>query len=240
MTRPGFARLTAVELRKMTDTRAGFWLQLTVVGLTVALLVAFSLLAEEKDRTFENMLLIATQPAGILLPVIGILLASSEWSQRTALITFTLVPRRGRVVVAKLLAAVVLSLAAMAACVPLAALATALSGGSWHMPGEIYGQLVVFLMAGMITGVAYGAVLLASAPAIVLYFVLPTAWSVLASWKALADVARWLDGGRTLDPLTDHVMSGSEWAHAATTLALWMVVPVLIGAWRITQREIRA
>ena len=33
--RPGLGRLTAVELRKMTDTRAGFWLQLVIVALTV-------------------------------------------------------------------------------------------------------------------------------------------------------------------------------------------------------------
>ena len=33
--RPGMGRLTLVELRKMVDTRAGFWLQLTVVALTV-------------------------------------------------------------------------------------------------------------------------------------------------------------------------------------------------------------
>ena len=33
---PRLGRLTLVELRKMTDTRAGFWLQLAVVALTVA------------------------------------------------------------------------------------------------------------------------------------------------------------------------------------------------------------
>ena len=40
----------------------------------------------------------------ILLPIIGILLVSSEWSQRTALITFTLVPKRMRVMSAKIAA----------------------------------------------------------------------------------------------------------------------------------------
>ena len=95
MKAPGIARLTAVELRKMTDTRAGFWLQFVVVALTIALVVAFSIFAETKDLTYENMLLITVQPAGFLLPVIGILLVSSEWSQRTALITFTWCPSAG-------------------------------------------------------------------------------------------------------------------------------------------------
>ena len=33
--RPGLGRLVAVELRKMVNTRAGFWLQLATVALTV-------------------------------------------------------------------------------------------------------------------------------------------------------------------------------------------------------------
>ena len=38
------------------------------------------------------------------MPVVGILLVTSEWTQRTAMISFTLVPHRSRVLLAKLLA----------------------------------------------------------------------------------------------------------------------------------------
>ena len=102
------------------------------------------------------------------------------------------------------------------------------------------GQIAVFLTTALIMGVGFGAALLASAPAIVLYFALPIAWSIVASLQALEGVARWLDGSRSLAPLTDHVMSATEWAHAGTTLALWMVLPVLIGVWRIIHGEVRA
>ena len=37
--------------------------------------------------------------------MLGILLVTSEWTQRTALVSFTLTPVRGRVLVAKVLAA---------------------------------------------------------------------------------------------------------------------------------------
>jgi ABC-type transport system involved in multi-copper enzyme maturation permease subunit len=239
MSTPGLARLTAVELRKMTDTRAGFWLQFVVVALTVALVVVFSIFAETKDLTYENMLLITVQPAGFLLPIVGILLVSSEWSQRTALITFTLVPKRGRVLVAKLLAAVVLALVAMAISVPVAALANAIAGGTWDVHGEIVWQLVIFLTTAIVMGVGFGAAILASAPAIVCYFALPISWSIVGSFKPFRGVADWLDGGQTLAPLTDHVMSSGEWQRALATLALWMVVPALIGAVRIIRGEIR-
>jgi hypothetical protein len=35
-------------------------------------------------------------------------------------------------------------------------------------------------------------------------------------------------------------MSATQWAHAGTSLTIWMVLPLLIGAWRITRREITA
>ena len=41
----------------------------------------------------------------LILPVLGILLVTSEWSQRTGLTTFALVPQRERVIVAKLIGA---------------------------------------------------------------------------------------------------------------------------------------
>jgi hypothetical protein len=118
--RPGLARLTAVELRKMTDTRAGFWLQLAVVLLTVAVVAVVCLFGNAQDQTLRGMLSIAVAPASVLLPIVGILLVTSEWSQRTGMMTFALVPRRGRVVAAKLLASIVLSLVALALCVVVA------------------------------------------------------------------------------------------------------------------------
>ena len=45
----------------------------------------------------------------------------------------------------------------------------------------------------MVTGVAFGAILLASAPAIVALFALPTAWMAVVSLSVFADVAPWLD-----------------------------------------------
>ena len=56
---------------------------------------------------------LATQAAGIILPVLAILLVTGEWSQRTALTTFTMEPRRERVVLAKLAAALIAGVTAV-------------------------------------------------------------------------------------------------------------------------------
>ena len=240
--RPGLGRLTLVELRKMVDTRAGFWLQLATVGLTIVVVVIVCAVGKAQDQTFRALLEAAVAPASVLLPIMGILLVSSEFSQRTAPITFALVPRRSRVLIAKLFAGVVLSLIGLMVCVPIAAIGTAISAPdvahAWSLPIGLLGQMELSLATGVITGVAFGAALLSSAPAIVLSFVLPIGWAAVASIPGLDGVARWLDGTRSLAPMTNHLMDATEWARAGTTLAVWMVLPLLIGAWRIARREI--
>ena len=67
--RPPLSRLTRVELRKMVDTRSGFWLQLTVVALTVLVVVITLIAGHEDEVTFRNILGNALVPAGILLAV---------------------------------------------------------------------------------------------------------------------------------------------------------------------------
>jgi ABC-2 type transport system permease protein len=239
--RPGMARLVAVELRKMTDTRAGFWLQLAVAALTVAIVVVVWLAGQTADHTLIDFLGAAAAPSAILLPVVGILLVASEWSQRTTLVTFALVPDRMRVLAAKLLAGLALSAAALVLSLAAALAGTALAGadgaGVWSLPVGMLGQLWVLLGTSMVIGVAYGALLLSPAPAIVVYFALPTALSAIGSLSFLSDAAPWFDGNRSLAPLGEHLMSSAEWARAGTTLALTMLLPLLGGTWRIRRSE---
>ena len=60
----------------------------------------------------------------------------------------------------------------------------------------------------------------------------------VVSLPVFSGVAPWVDYARALGQTTEHVMSATQWAHAGTSLAIWMVLPLLIGAWRITRREI--
>jgi len=53
------------------------------------------------DQTYTSYLAFAAVGLTILLPVVSILTLTSEWSQRTALTTFTQEPRRTRVINAK-------------------------------------------------------------------------------------------------------------------------------------------
>jgi ABC-2 type transport system permease protein len=242
--RPGLGRLVAVELRKMVNTRAGFWLQVAMVAITVVVVAVRNVVGDGADHTFASVLDVGLQPAAVLLPVVGILLVTSEWSQRTGMVTFARVPVRSRVLGAKLLASVVLALATlvMAVAVVAAGVLVASPGvdGTWSDTATLIGQSAVFLTTGMVVGVAFGAILLASAPAIVALFALPITWTAVASLSFLSDAAPWLDTRLALAPLHREVVSATQWAHAGTALALWMLLPLVIGIWRITRREVAA
>ena len=242
--RPGLGRLVAVELRKMVDTRAGFWLQVAMVALTVVVVVVRLLVGDAADHTFQSVLNVGLQPSAVLLPVLGILLVTSEWSQRTGLITFALVPVRSRVLGAKLIASLLLAVAMLAMSVAIVAAGVFVSSpgveGTWSDAAPLIGQSAVNLTAGMVVGVALGAILLAPTPAIAVLLVLPTAlWAVL-SLPVFSDVAPWVDYARALGGVTEYVMSATQWAHLGTSLVVWMVLPLLIGARRITRCEVTA
>jgi ABC-2 type transport system permease protein len=87
-------------------------------ALTVVVAVVACLLFAGRDRTLLNFLAVSLMPASLVIPVAGILLVTSEWSQRTALITFALVPVRSRVVAAKLIAGIALVAIAFASASP--------------------------------------------------------------------------------------------------------------------------
>jgi ABC-2 type transport system permease protein len=240
--RPSLVRLTAVELRKMVDTRAGFWVLLGIFGLTVAALVTAFFAGSADDHTFRNMFVLAAAPSAILLPIVGILLVSSEWTQRTTLITFALLPRRVRVLAAKVFAGVVLAGVALVSSLGLGAVGTALAqpdlNGTWALAPEFLGQIALYVTASMLMGVGFGAMLLSSAPAIVLYFVMPIGLSAIGAIPWFDGIVPWLDWWSSVSILADKQLDATEWARAGTTLAVWMVLPLIVGLWRITRSEI--
>jgi hypothetical protein len=34
-------------------------------------------------------------------------------------------------------------------------------------------------------------------------------------------------------------LSATEWARVGTSLALWLVLPIIVGAWRIARSDVR-
>jgi ABC-type transport system involved in multi-copper enzyme maturation permease subunit len=237
-------RLVQVELRKLADTRSGKWLLITIALITAAIIAIFFATADEGDRTFLNFIGITATPQGFLLPVMGILLVTSEWTQRTALVSFTLMPVRGRVLAAKVLAALIAGLAAILLAIGIASLATVLGGSedAWANIGlDDFGKFALLQGTGVLQGLAFGLLFLNSAAAIVTYFVVPIAFSIVAElWGPLQDAAPWLDLGTSQQPLfMGENLSGEQWAQLGTGTVIWVLVPFVLGLIRVLRAEVK-
>lgn len=145
-----FARLVRVELRKILDTRAGRWLLIAIAAVS-AIVVGIAIFNGSigEDKNLVQFIQATVIPQSILLPLLGIITVTSEWSQRTALVTFALEPNRTRVGRAKLTSAMLLGLAVFATAVLLAVAATLLcqvlrgSDPSWSVDGLTLGGVVL-------------------------------------------------------------------------------------------------
>jgi len=240
--RPGLGRLARVELRKMTDTRAGFWLLLATLALALVVVIVSVATGHPRDHSLRELLNNTLQALNVLLPIVGILLVTSEWSQRTTLITFTLIPQRMRVLWAKLIAGILLALIALAAALALSALGALIdppSTGTWSLSAGMLGQDALFAVLSMLLGMALGAALLIPAAAIVASFALPIGFAALTSIHGLKPVSRWLSQADNLNHLTDHTLPASQWGHLLTAMLLWLAVPLAIGIYRLTYNDVR-
>ena len=240
-----FGRLVHVELRKMLDTRAGRWL---LVGIAAIIAVALTIMffTDGGRHSFGSYLQATTMPMALVLPVVGILAVTSEWSQRTGLVTFGLEPRRIRVAFAKTLAALAVGVCAFAVSLVLAALAhqSAITfrgiAGDWSTDALVLLGAGGYVLLGIAQGVAFGMLFRNTPAAVVVFFVLPTAWGILGSMVSwLRDAATWLDLNQTMNPLFRGSLTGKQWAHLGTSVTLWVLAPLAVGIWRLTRAEVK-
>jgi hypothetical protein len=252
-TRPvPFSRLVKVELRKMVDTRAGFWLLIATGALTALVMIiqVWVGTAQDMGLSYRSFAAGANIPMGVLLPVLGIMSVTSEWGQRTALTTFVLTPHRGRLIAAKFANTLILALIAVVLGLALGAAANAAfglisgAGATWDLDlldVVFFGLLHVL---GLATGFAFGALILNTAGAIILYFVysfvLPGLFELgaqLIGW--FGDLRPWIDFANAQSPLMAGSVTGEQWAQLGVSGLLWFVLPLALGLRRVLRAEVK-
>ncbi|WP_122816764.1 ABC transporter permease [Nocardioides pantholopis] len=249
-----FGRLVSVEWRKMLDTRGGFWLML-ITGLLLALTIGLVLLVVALDEnasiSANDISQILIIPLSLLLPVFPILAVTSEWSQRTGLVTFSLEPHRLRVLLAKLCAVILFAVATIAFAVVLGAITNpvgAALGGydvRWDLDVStlaltVVSQLVYFLMA---FGLAM--LLLSSPTAIAVFYVVAImlpfmVYSILYGFFEWArDLIPWIDLSFAFMPFleTSNDLVGVDWARLVVAVTIWVVLPTVLGIRRVLASE---
>ncbi|AZM49860.1 ABC transporter permease [Streptomyces sp. WAC 06738] len=242
-----FGRLLRTELRKLRDTRAGTWLLIGILAVTPVIVAVMVVTADPGDLTYEQFVNITQTPQKLLLPVVGILTVTTEWSQRTGLVTFTLEPDRKRVLLAKACATLLLGVLVLGITFSSAAVGNLLGAalrdgdGAWAFGAGAYLDIAVVLLSGLMMGFAFGMLLLTSAPAIIAFFVLPNLSSVLFNTvPAMESTGSWVDFNLALSELYDHGLTAGEWLRVLTADLVWVALPAAVGALRVLRSEVKS
>jgi ABC-2 type transport system permease protein len=246
-----FSRLFTVELRKAVDTRAGRWLLGITGGLALLAegIFLWVVVAQDETASYGDFVAAAAFVCSVLLPVLGIMLVTSEWSQRTAMTTFSLEPRRMRIVMAKMLAGMALTLFVIAFALVVGLVCNLLFGAmqgplDWTFGWTGFLGFLITQTFAMLGGFALACLLLNTPAAIVVFFVykwvLPGLFALGAALMAWFDrIDGYLDFQTAQNELYDLPMTGTQWGHLVVSGIIWLVVPLLIGLWRIRRAEVK-
>jgi ABC-2 type transport system permease protein len=245
-----FTRVARTELRKMFDTRSGFWLMASIAITALLATGAVILFAPDRELTFSTFATAFGFPMAVILPIIALLSVTGEWSQRSGLSTFTIVPHRGRVILAKGLVSVAVGVVSMlVACVIGAVgnlVGTAIAGVDtvWDVSAGDLANIVLANVLGLMLGFMLGVLIRSSAGAIVAYFVyslvLPSLAGLLAASQGwFHDLQPWVDFNYAQTALFNGALSAAQWEHLAVTAVIWLVVPLAIGVRLVLRSEVQ-
>jgi ABC-2 type transport system permease protein len=245
-------RLVQVELRKSVNTLASFWLVAAIAILIIIVEGGLLLivLIQSGDSTAGDYALFASYITAVVLPVLAIMLVTSEWTQRTAMVTFALEPRRSRVMLAKYLTGVALTVVAVVTAVVIGLVCALICQlvqpdlTTFDLGFRFLGGFLITQLLAMSLGFAMACLLLNTPAAIVVFFAyraIPVSvFGVLsANFDTFSDIRPWIDFEFAQGPLYDLSVSGSEWGHLITAGALWLGLPLALGVARILRAEVK-
>ena len=243
-------RIVGVELRKSFDTRAGKWLLASiglVAVLTTGMVIAF---APQQQLTYSTFTMAISYPMTVILPLIAILSVTAEWSQRSGLTTFTLVPHRGRVILAKAIGLVTVTALAVPVAFAVGALGN-LAGSAMHGTDAVWDQsgsdVLYFFLANtllLLAGFMLGVLIRASTGAIVTYFIYAFVAPTLLTFLALSqdwfrNLQPWVDPNYSQDALFNGGFGAEQWAQLGVTSAVWLVLPLAVGVVTLLRSEVK-
>ena len=244
------SRIITTELRKMFDTRPGFWLMASIGILSVlagAAVIAFS---SDAGMTYNAFATAVGYPITVMLPIIAVLSVTSEWSQRSGLTTFTLVPHRGQIIAAKAIACVGVAVATIPLAFAVGALGnvigTSIAGIEpvWNLTATNMATIVLANVLALLVGFMLGVLIRSSAGAIVGYFVysfvLPALTVVLAGSQAwFRDLQPWIDFKYAQGTLIDGTLTTQQWEHLGATSVIWLLIPLCVGLAIVVRAEVK-
>lgn len=208
--------LVRAEWTKLLTTKVGYWLVAVAALMAAGFTALFTAFAGDVGggqqgpgippvgtEAFSTVVAGIPGQVVVIAVVLGVIGMTQEYRHRTATPTFLVTPRRGRVVVAKLVAyavvGLVLAVAAVLATVLVATVYGSARGGAPDWSGEALGVLLrsgLALVVYTVIGVGVGALVRNQVGAVVGSLVyLFVVEAIIRSVPATAGAYRYLPGG---------------------------------------------
>jgi hypothetical protein len=104
-----------------------------------------------------------------------------------------------------------------------------------------FAEMTLVQLIGLVEGMAFGMALLASASAVVAYYLLPNLWSVLfSSLSSLKPAEAWVDLSQAGGNLYNQQITGTGWLQLLVAATMWIFIPLAIGVWRVSRTEVKS
>ncbi|WP_169952400.1 ABC transporter permease [Microbispora sp. H11081] len=257
------AGLVKAELRKLFTTRL-WWVMLVVallfVGVGLGVLIAFAGVDQNgaavpglDTAQWTELAWASGSSAGIFVMILGVVLMTSEFRYQTITGTFLVTPRRGLVIIAKLVAGLIVGALFALAVLVLQAVtvipAVMLGGGEFSLSGARVPQISIGILATLALYALFGIGLGALVRNQVAGVVAAIAWtyvieSIFTAIPALHVVGKWLPGGAAQALMSIDVNTGlgqPEWLPAwagALVLVAWGLLFAGVATATTVRRDI--
>lgn len=242
-----FADILVVEFRKLFATRANRVLMGSLLLLMLVSAVALVAWHDDLFPTPEPWVTNASfvgLPSQMLFPPLLILLVTTEWGTRSAMTTFTLVPRRGVVILAKALVALAATVAVWATGAVLGIAVGLLVHGDKGLETstlwvgvDVVGKYLLMTVITFATAFALALLLHNTAAAIAVVLGVPTVIPLMSQLtRTLAELVQWVDIHSAaqivlLEGNNDHL------PQLLSSVGVWIVLPLAVGTWWTMHRE---
>ncbi len=230
------------ELRKAFSTRASIAITLVALLLTVGMSIWSAVLLEAGESWYIPFKQVAS-PLVTISPLLVILLVCEEWDKGSALVTFTQVPKRSRIVVAKTVVAVLIFLVSFVVSLLLTLFVSVTASNvhhfslNWNASLSSFLTLVLPLLVNMGLGLAMALFSRSTVISISLYFIIPPITVMLSQISSIGEYARWISLGHSSSIFVAG-LTPQTYSQIAVSVIFWIAVPFVIGFVNICKRDI--
>lgn len=222
----------------------------SIAIMAVVATAAVILFAADHELTYSSFASAVGIPTAILLPIIAIVSVTDEWSQRSALTTFTLVPGRDRVLAAKAIACVTTAVVSVPIAFGVGALGnllgTSITGVEpvWNLTVSNLLTIGLANLLALLFGFMLGLLIRKTPGAIVAYFVYTFVLPPLTMLRAASqdwfhDLQPWADYGYAHAQLFDGTLTAQQWGHLGVTAVIWLAIPLTAGLAFVSRAEVK-